>query len=154
MAKLATLQYIATLPAACSCTRYMQRMAALQDACPHAAELSRPSKVLCGEGSDGAGAAGEAPEPISGVHVPGELPRWISERIRTVRDGANSSAGAHAAGSSRRAPGGTEPRCVVYWMSTAIRGHENPALDVAKAEARLAGDAVQGCSLSSVQASQ
>ena len=118
-------------------------MAAVQDACPPTAELSRPNKVLCGEGSAGAGAAGKASEPIPGVHVPGELPRWISERIRTVRDGAGSSAGAHAASTSRRAPGGTEPHCVLYWMSTAIRGHENPALDVAKAEARRAGDIVR-----------
>eukprot|EP00891_Asterochloris_glomerata_P007508 jgi/Astpho2/7508/Aster-02074 len=102
-------------------------------------ELSRPSKMLCGEGGDGAGGAGEAPEPIPGVHVPGELPRWISERIRTVRDSAGSSAGVHAASNSRRASGGRELHCVLYWMSTAIRGHENPALDVAKAEARRAG---------------
>ena len=116
------------------------------------AELSRPSKMLCGEGGDGAGGAGEAPEPIPGVHVPGELPRWISERIRTVRDSAGSSAGVHAASNSRRASGGRELHCVLYWMSTAIRGHENPALDVAKAEARRAGDCVQGRSLSSVKA--
>ena len=108
--------------------------------------------MLCGDGGDGAGAAGEAPEPIPGVDVPGELPCWISERIRTVRDSASSSAGAQAASGSRAAPGRTEPHCVLYWMSTAIRGHENPALDVAKAEARRAGDFLQGRSLSSVQA--
>lgn len=36
-------------------------------------------------------------------------------------------------------PGSAQPKHVLYWMRTAIRGHENPALDVAKHEAKQQG---------------
>lgn len=32
-----------------------------------------------------------------------------------------------------------QPKHILYWMRTALRGHENPALDVAKHEAKQQG---------------
>lgn len=44
----------------------------------------------------------------------GPLPPWLDERVRVLRSGPR-----------------TEGEFVLYWMRTAVRGHENPALDVA-----------------------
>ncbi|HSP19201.1 MAG TPA: deoxyribodipyrimidine photolyase, partial [Myxococcaceae bacterium] len=51
--------------------------------------------------------------------MPLSLPPQLEERIHRVR-------GTPAAGGGRY---------VLYWMRTAVRGHENPALDVALATA-------------------
>jgi len=51
----------------------------------------------------------------------GALPEHLEERTRAV-------------GATR-----AEPRYVLYWMRTAVRAHENPALDVAATLARTLG---------------
>ncbi|GEM_PF-42144 len=61
------------------------------------------------------------------------LPEHLSERVRVVSEGSGGAAGAGGAGASA----GTH---VVLWVHHAVRGHENPALDVAlhaAAELRL-----------------
>ena len=53
------------------------------------------------------------------------LDKFVEERIRRCRpDPASDTA---------------RGKCVLYWMRTAVRGHENPALDAAKQQARSAG---------------
>ena len=73
------------------------------------------------------------------------LPPLLAERVSLVsrQAGAAEPAGPAAApappsalGPSAGGGGNAEPpapRCVFYWMQTAVRAHENPALDVAGA---------------------
>ncbi|MEL6397162.1 MAG: FAD-dependent oxidoreductase [Planctomycetota bacterium] len=48
------------------------------------------------------------------------LPGHLGERVRVLRDGVRDGAG------------DADSECVVFWMHHAVRGHENPALDVAR----------------------
>lgn len=78
-----------------------------------------------------------------------ELPSWITERVRVCQrvSPQSSSAQAQQQQQPEHQPQHAEashsdsgkPEFVLYWMRTAIRGHENPALDVAKHEAKQQG---------------
>ena len=91
-----------------------------------------------------------------------QLPAWITERVRICQrlpaahpdpphpnPQLNQPAPAQehqqqqqlqsSAGFAPSQPDSSRPEFVLYWMRTAIRGHENPALDVAKHEAKQQG---------------
>jgi len=65
---------------------------------------------------------GEAAATSGASHNGVELHALIKERVEVVRAGDAT-------------PQDALPRCVLYWMKTALRGHHNPALDAARAEA-------------------
>ncbi|KAK9842891.1 hypothetical protein WJX74_003996 [Apatococcus lobatus] len=65
------------------------------------------------------------------------LPVWITERVLDCRSGKRPDLSDAPPSTSRQADGaGQAPEFVLYWLGTAMRGHENPALDVARATAR------------------
>lgn len=90
-----------------------------------------------------------------------QLPAWITERVRICQrlppthlnpphpdlnlnppspaqpQQQKPQSAAGVAASSQ--PDSSQPEFMLYWMRTAIRGHENPALDVAKHEAKQQG---------------
>ena len=92
-----------------------------------------------------------------------ELPSWITERVRpchVLAHKGNTQAPPQAPSSATQQqakkqqqkkgkgiqatpvleqPQSTQPQHILYWMRTALRGHENPALDVAKHEAKQQG---------------
>ncbi|KAK9817818.1 hypothetical protein WJX72_002689 [[Myrmecia] bisecta] len=86
-----------------------------------AAELAAPAAA--------SPTAGVPSTPV-GVGCQKELSSWVTERIRNCRTASTSQR-------QQSAPGSGE--FVLYWMNTALRGHENPALDVARAEAHAMG---------------
>ena len=78
------------------------------------------------------------------------LPPLISERVCMVprqqtaapaaaATSATAAAAAEAAPGTQQAQQADQPAYVLYWMKTAVRGHENPALDAAAAAARQHG---------------
>ena len=72
-----------------------------------------------------------------------DLPSWITERVRLCQR-VTSPVASHPhpqqQPSAHPDPAQTpQPEFILYWMRTAIRGHENPALDVAKHEAQQQG---------------
>ncbi|CAL8462237.1 g1768 [Coccomyxa elongata] len=77
--------------------------------------------------------ASSSAQQLAGEHQgPTQLPQFITERVRDVRS-SNAGDFSALAGSS------SNGRHVLYWMRTAVRGHENPALDVARAAAERLG---------------
>ncbi|KAL0054237.1 hypothetical protein WJX82_005904 [Trebouxia sp. C0006] len=72
-----------------------------------------------------------------------DLPSWITERVRPcqrVTSTLTSHPHPQQQPSAHPDPAhNPQPEFILYWMRTAIRGHENPALDVAKHEAQQQG---------------
>ena len=68
-----------------------------------------------------------------------DLPLWITERVRVCQRTPPSASRQGSPTAQAQTPSdqshSTKPEFVLYWMRTAIRGHENPALDVAKHQA-------------------
>ena len=62
------------------------------------------------------------------------LPVWITERVLDCRSGKRPDLS--DAPPSTSSEDGHAPECVLYWLGTAMRGHENPALDVARNTAK------------------
>ncbi|KAL0033170.1 hypothetical protein WJX79_007045 [Trebouxia sp. C0005] len=72
-----------------------------------------------------------------------DLPSWITERVRPCQR-VTSPLTSHPHPQQQFSPHPdhaqtSQPEFILYWMRTAIRGHENPALDVAKHEAQQQG---------------
>ena len=87
-----------------------------------------------------------APDTAYNLAEAQELPSWITERVRTCQRLPSSEAPAQGSQQQPSSSGpdsdpanSLKPEFVLYWMRTAIRGHENPALDVAKHEAKQQG---------------
>ena len=76
--------------------------------------------------------------PVITLHTAG-LPVWITERVWDCRSGKRPDLSDPVPSTSQAETDGASPEYVLYWMSTAIRGHENPALDIARATANKLG---------------
>ena len=72
-----------------------------------------------------------------------ELPSWVTERVRICQrippQPRSDAPSEQPLQDPPDQPQQAQPEFVMYWMRTALRGHENPALDVAKHEAKQKG---------------